>query len=105
MKLTKNKRNHSRQPIILAFCTPLMARANSNIQLAGEMTFGDATLSLDSYKTSVLIFSSSTPTSGIPLDVIIASDEQQTTIEQDVSILLDILPEKGFFWQRDKSRA
>ena len=73
-----------------------MASANSNIQQAGEITFKDATLSLDSYKISVFIFSTSTPTSGIPLGVIIAFDEQQTTIEQDISLLLDALPEKGF---------
>ena len=97
MKLTKKKRKHSCQPMILAICTPLMARANANVQQAGEMVFCDATSSLDRYNTSVFILSTSTPTSGIPLGVIIASDEQQPTIEQGISMLLDVLPEKAFF--------
>ena len=44
-------------------------------------------------------FSTSTPTSGIPLGVIIASDEQQPTIEQGTStcMLLDVLQQNAFF--------
>ena len=47
--------------------------------------------------THVFIFSTTTPTFGIPLGTVIASDEQQQTIEQDISMLLDVLPEKAFF--------
>ena len=43
------------------------------------------------------ILSTSTPTSGIPLCVIIASDEEQPTMEQGISMLLDVLPERAFF--------
>ena len=63
---------------ILAICTPLMSRANENIQQAGEIVFCDSTSTLDRLNTSMFILSTSTPTSGIPLGVIITSDEQQT---------------------------
>ena len=43
IKLTKRSKKNSCQPMILAICTPLMARANANIQQAGEMIFCDAT--------------------------------------------------------------
>ena len=86
---------------ILYFCTPLMARANENIQQTEKMIFCNATSPLDSYNTSVFIFSTSTPTSGIPLGVIIASDEQQPTIEQgtctSTCMLLDVLQQNAFF--------
>lgn len=67
IKLKKSKQ--ITHPMVLAICTPLMARAHQNIQQAGEMVFIDAS-SLDCFNTAVRIISTSTPTSGIPLGVI-----------------------------------
>lgn len=57
--------------MVLSICTPLMARAHCNAQQAKEMIFCVATSSLDRLNTSVFILSTATPTSGIPLGVII----------------------------------
>ena len=68
-----------------------------------EMIFCDATSSLDLYNTSVLnFFKQYTYTSGIPLGVIISLDEQQSTIEQGIGMLLDDLPETAFCGKRAK---
>ena len=42
----------------------------------------------------MLIPSTSTPSSSIPMGVIITSDEQQVTIKSGLKMLADILPEK-----------
>ncbi|XP_062503901.1 uncharacterized protein LOC134180732 [Corticium candelabrum] len=94
VKLCKRKQKH--QPMVLAICTPLMSRAHNNIKQAREMVFIDATSSLDRYNSSVFIMSTSTPTSGIPLGVIVTSDEQATTIHRGLELLGEVLPEEAF---------
>ncbi|XP_062511396.1 uncharacterized protein LOC134187296 [Corticium candelabrum] len=82
--------------MVLAICTSLMSRAHNNIKQAREMVFIDATSSLDRYNSSVFIMSTSTPTSGIPLGVIVTSDEQATTINRGLELLGEVLPEEAF---------
>lgn len=94
-KLKLKKR--TTQPLIITVCTPLMARANENISQAREMIFCDSTSSLDHFNTSMFILSTSTPTSAVPLGVIITSDEQLSTIKQGLEMLADTLPQKAFF--------
>ena len=60
------------------------------------MVFCDSTSTLDRLNTSMFILSTSTPTSGIPLGVMITSDEQQTTIKSCLEMLAEILPGKAF---------
>ena len=83
--------------MILAVCTPLMRRVHENIQQAGEMTFCDATSSLDRFNTSLFILSTSHPASGLPLGVIITSDEQEETISQRLELLKEVLPKHSFY--------
>ena len=51
----KRKMEPSSTPLILAICTPLMARAHMLVQQASEVVFCDSTLSLDRFNTSVFI--------------------------------------------------
>ena len=92
----KKRRVKFSKPMILAVCTPLMSRTNEGIQQAEEMIFCDSTSTLDRLNTSMFILSTSTPTSGIPLGVIITSDEQQATIKSGLKMLAEILPGKVF---------
>ena len=71
-------------------------KKNCKYSTSWEMIFCDASSSLDLYNRSVLMFSTSTPTSGIPLGVIVALDEQQSTIQQGISMMLDVLLETVF---------
>ena len=95
-KKMKLKRKSKTQPLILAICTPLMHRAHQYLRQAGEMVFCDATSSLDRFNTSTFIISTSTPTSGIPLGVIIASDEQESTVHRGLELLREVLPKEAF---------
>ena len=56
----------------------------------------DSTSSLDRFNTSVFIISTSTPTSAVPLGVLIPSDEQLSTIKQGLEMLAVTLPQKAF---------
>ena len=73
-----------------------MARAHKTLQQAGELFFCDSTSSLDRFNTSVFILSTCTPASGIPLGVIITSDEQESTIKKGLEVLQGILPAHAF---------
>ena len=91
-KIKLKKKKSKIQPMVLAICTPLMVRAHQNLQQAGEMFFCDSTSSLDRFNTSVFILSTATPTSGIPLGVILTSDEQQSTIRRGLQVLGNVIP-------------
>jgi hypothetical protein len=75
----KHKRHTANRetPMIIAICTPLMARVHKHIQQAGEMVFCDSTSTLDRFNTSLFILSTSHPSGGMPLGVLITSDEQE----------------------------
>ena len=73
-----------------------MHRAHQYLRQAGEMVFCDATSSLDHFNTSTFIISTSTPTSGIPLGVIIALDEQESTVRRGLELLGEVLPKEAF---------
>ena len=57
----KKKKKNNDQPLIVAICTPMMARAHKHIIQSGEMVFLDSTSSLDRYNTSVFILSAAHP--------------------------------------------
>ncbi len=93
----KKKKVLRSQPMIIAICTPLMCRVHRNIQQAGEMLFCDATSSLDRFNTSMFILSTSNAAGGLPLGVLITSDEQQDTICQGLQLLKDVFPDDCFY--------
>jgi len=92
----KRRKLEGTKPMILTICTPLMMRASATIQQAGEMIFCDSTSTLDRLNTSMFILSTSTPASGVPLGVMVTSDEQQSTIKRGLEMLAELQPEKAF---------
>jgi hypothetical protein len=93
----RKKRELSSKPLILVLCTPLMRRAHSEIQQASEVVFCDSTASLDRFNTSVFILSTTSTASGIPLAVILTSDEQEETIHKAFEMVKEVLPSDAFF--------
>ena len=85
------------KPMIVTVCTPLMSRVHEHIQQAGEMVFCDATSTLDRFNTSLFVLSTSHPAGGLPLGVMITSDEQEETIVQGLSQLLNVFPQGAFY--------
>ena len=62
-------------PFILCVCTPLVARVHEKVVQCEELVFCDSTASLDRFNTSVFILSTAHCASGLPLGVILTSDE------------------------------
>ena len=56
----QKKREPSEKPLVLAICTPLMARTHRNVIQAGEIVFCDSSSSMDRFNTSVFILSTTT---------------------------------------------
>ena len=85
------------QPLVLAICTPIMARAHQMLRQAGELVYVDATSSLDRYNCPTFMFSTCTPAGGLPLGVVITSGEDEASITEAFSFLKSILPQNAFY--------
>ena len=93
----KSKKEVTSKPLILALCTPLMARAHEHVSQAGELLFCDSTSSMDRFNTSIFLLSTHSAASGIPLGVILTSDEREETIQAGLQLLKSILPSGVFY--------
>ena len=89
-------------PLILAICTPLMARAHTLLQQSSELVFCDSTASLDRYNCPTFIMSTSSSAGGIPLGVVITSGEAETTLTEAFSYLKTVMPQKSFYGRGGK---
>ena len=85
------------QALILAICTPLMVRAHTLLCQSGEYIFCDATANLDGHNVAAFVLSTSHCGGGIPLGVIITSDETQHTLTRAFQCLLQVLPHGAFY--------
>jgi len=93
----KCKKRKRIKPMILAICTPLMARAHQDVRQAGELVFCDASSSLDRFNTSLFVLSTTTACSGIPLATFMVSDETEDTECQALELVKQVLPSSAFF--------
>ncbi|CAG8821109.1 8205_t:CDS:1, partial [Cetraspora pellucida] len=62
----------------------------------GELVYMDTTAGLDVLNTPLTILSTSTPAGGLPLGMIIASDESANTFTKALEILKCLIPSAGF---------
>ena len=85
------------KPLVLAVCTPLMARAHQMVRQASEMVFCDSTASLDRYNCPTFFMSTSSSAGGIPLGVVITSGECMPTLTESFSYLRSIFPTNAFY--------
>ena len=88
------------QPLVLAVCTPLMARAHQLIKQAGEVVYCDSTSSLDRYNCPTFILSTCSSAGGIPLGVVITSGESEDVITEATTFLKGVLPPDAFYGRR-----
>lgn len=75
------------QPLVLAICTPLMARAHKLIRQSGEMMYCDSTASLDRHNCPIFIISTCSSAGGLPLGVVITSGESEGVLTEAFSNL------------------
>ncbi len=101
-KKKRRKRDHSDKPLIIAICTPLMSRAHKNICQAGELVFLDSSSSMDRFNASIFIMSTHS-SSGIPLGVILTSDEREETIYNGLELLKSVMQENEFFGRSSRA--
>ena len=85
------------QPLVLAICTPIMARAHQMLRQAGELVYVDSTSSLDRYNCPTFMISTCTPAGGLPLGVVITSGEDEASITEAFNFLKSILPQNAFY--------
>ena len=93
----KRKRESTSKRLVLAMCTPLMARAHNYVRQVGELLFCDSTSSMDRFNTSVFIRVVYSVASAIPLRVLLTSDEREETIQTGLQMLKLILPAGAFY--------
>ena len=76
-----------------------MARAHKSVMQAGEIVFCDSSSSMDRLNTSLAIFILSTATacSGIPLAVIMTSDETEETVTWAMEKVKEVIPSDAFY--------
>ena len=74
-----------------------MARVHATIPQAAEIMFCDCRSSLDRFNTSLFILSTCHPAGGIPLGILITSDEKEETIQAALQTLGDVLPQNAFY--------
>ena len=91
----------SDQPLVLAICTPLMARAHKLVRQAGELVYCDSTSSLDRYNCPTFVMSTCTSAGGIPLGVVITSGESEEVITEAMTFLkTSCFTHKCLLWKR-----
>ena len=96
-KISKGTQETTGQPLVLAVCTPLMARAHQLVRQAGELVYRDSTASLDRHNCPTFVISTCTSAGGIPLGVVITSGESEAVITEAVTFLKNILPCNAFY--------
>ena len=81
----------------MAICTPLIAKVHKSVPQSKEITFLDSTCSLDRYNLSMFLLSTCDAGGGLPLGVMIVSNEMTSTLKECLSNLESILPENAFY--------
>ena len=76
-----------------------MARVHQRISQAGEMMFVDSSSSMDRYNLSMFMLSTSHCGGGLPLGVMIVSNETTPTLQGSLSQLQSIFPKGAFYNQ------
>ena len=89
----------SKKPLILAICSPIMARAHKHVRQASEFVFMDATSSLDRFSCPMYILSTGSAAGAIPLGVFVVSDESSSTISAGLNLLKSVMPSGAFYGQ------
>lgn len=91
-KLKGKKKDLSQKPLLLVIVTPPMAHAHSQIQQVSEMVFCDSTAFLDRFYTSIFVILTATAMSGVPLAVLLTSDEREDTVFKAFQLLKKVVP-------------
>jgi predicted outer membrane lipoprotein len=84
------------EDIIIAICTPLMKRVQRIVKHSGEMVFVDASGSMDRQNMRVFMMLTHSAAGGLPIGVLIMSNEQCATITAALQLYLTLIDEECF---------
>ena len=94
-----NDKNGDDQPLILAICTPLMARVHKHIQQAKELVFIDSSSSFEDFNNPMFVISTSSAAGGLPLGIVVTSGESANIIYRAMTVLTGLFPDGAFYGQ------
>ena len=83
--------------IIIGIVTPLMRRAHQLIKHSGELVFIDSGGGMDLDNHRVFILLTHSGAGGVPLGVILTTNEKETTVSSGLQLLKSMLGEGVFF--------
>lgn len=91
--------------VIIAVCTPLMKRVHRYTKHSGEIVFMDAGGNMDRHNMRVFLLMTFSPTGGLPLGVLITTNERTDTITRALKLYTTLLDNLAFSRQGSKGPA
>ena len=88
--------------IVIAICTPLMRRVHRTIKHSGELAFIDSTGNVDRLGSRVFLIMTHSCVGGLPLGVLITTNETTSTIKAGLNLFSMLVGEEGFFGRGEK---
>ena len=86
----------SNKAIVIAVCTPLMKRVHRMIKHSSEMVFFDSGGHMDRENTRVFLLLTHSAAGGLPIGVLMLSNEQNETISCALRLYLSLLDDECF---------
>lgn len=96
-RFCKHEGKGNDQPLILAICTPLMARVHEHIQQSSELVFIDSSSSFEDYNNPIFVMSTASAAGGLPLGVVVTSGESASTVNVGMTQLKGLFPICSFY--------
>ena len=82
--------------LIVAVCTPLMKRVHRMVKHSGELVFVDAGGNMDRQNTRVFLLLTHSAAGGLPLGVLLVSNEQCSTVTSALRLYMTLLDDDCF---------
>ncbi|XP_060772707.1 uncharacterized protein LOC132883292 isoform X2 [Neoarius graeffei] len=83
--------------VVVAVCTPLMKRVHTRIAESGDVLLINSFWSCDDKNLKIFVLLCHSVERGLPLGVIITSEETQSTISAGLWLLKTLIPSRNFF--------
>ncbi|XP_041468587.1 uncharacterized protein LOC121418660 isoform X2 [Lytechinus variegatus] len=88
--------------LVIAICTPIMKRVHTMLKHSGELVFIDSTGNVDRHGSRVFQLLTHSNAGGLPLGVMICSNEAEKTIQAGLKLFQSVFPGNAFFGKGDR---
>lgn len=83
--------------VVVAICTPMMRRVHQHLKTSGELVFIDASGNMDRSHCRVFVLLTHSVVGGLPLGVVMTTNETHQTIETALKLFNDMLGDSAFY--------